>query len=465
MIFRHMVSHEWRLLRAERSIWVLSAIAVALIAYGIWNGTAWVNFQKQTIGTATAEQETRLTSVRKRLLALERDNAPFDPNYFRDPRNSRAVNSVYGYQWAVLPPSPLASLAIGQSDLYPYYTAVTASSRHASPQLDELQNPVQLLAGRFDLAFVVIYLLPLLIFAFSYNMLSEERENGTLSLVLAQPVTLMSLLLAKSLLRALMVTALATSLSVAGFVACGVSFSNWGMPALIWTLTVAAYGLFWLGLATVINARGWSSATNAITLAGIWLVLVAIVPSVINVAISAVHPLPSRIGLVEAARDAQDRALVQISKSIDPIDMDQRLRSSLLQIRAAEKEVQPVLRRFDEQLVKQQEQVHRWRWLSPAIMTQLALTGIAGTDGERYRQFVDATEQFREQWRDFLTPLYTRQFTSTDVDSIPRFSFDLPVRVNLAVETPLVLVLSFGVLMLFALHLCRRRSQGNRTVA
>ena len=222
MNFRHMIRHEWRLMQAERSVWVLSALAALLIAYGIWNGLAWVDFQKQTISAAEAEQEARLKSAQERLIALESSNADFDPNYFRDPRNPRAVNSVYGFQWAVLPPAPFASLAIGQSDLYPYYTAVTASSRHTSEQLDELQNPLQLLAGRFDLAFVAVYLLPLLVFAFSYNMLSEERENGTLSLVLAQPATLKSLLLAKSFLRVAYVALLSITISVAGFLAAGV---------------------------------------------------------------------------------------------------------------------------------------------------------------------------------------------------------------------------------------------------
>jgi ABC-2 type transport system permease protein len=249
---------------------------------------------------------------------------------------------------------------------------------------------------------------------------------------------------------------LAMALSVAGFLASGAGIGNWGISVLIWTFTVAAYGLFWLGLATLLNSRGWSSATNAITLAGVWLVLVAIVPSVINVAISAIHPLPSRIALVEAARDAQNRALIRISNSIDPIDMDQRARGSLMQIMEAEREVQPVLRRFDEQLAKQQEQVRRWRLLSPAIMTQLALTGIADTDGDRYTRFVDATEEFRRKWRAFLSPVYARRFTSADVDRIPKFSFDETVPAKVSVETPLVLLLIYSISMMWAVRFLKK---------
>ena len=461
MKVRHMISHEWRLMRAERSVWVLSALAALLIAYGIWNGRSWVAFQKQTIAAAEAEQQARLQSVKERLIALESSDAAFDPNYFRDPRNPRAVNSVYGYQWAVLPPAPLASLAIGQSDLLPYYTAVTASSRHTSVQLDELQNPVQLLAGRFDLAFVAVYLLPLLVFGLSYNMLSEERENGTLALVLAQPATVRSLLLAKSLLRTFHVALISITLSAAGFLAAGVHLDAAGtMPAaVVWTCTVTAYGLFWLGMAAVVNSRGWNSSTNAIVLAVSWLLLVAIVPSVLNVVISTLHPLPSRIALVEAAREAQSRALTRIGQrpSVNgPIDMDERARSSLVQIMHAEAEVLPVLRRFDEQLDKQQEQVKRWRWVSPAILTQLALTDIAGTGGARYREFVNATEQFRARWREFLYPIYPRRFMAADVDRIPEFSFREPAHEGCSLGAAAILLAAFGITMSAALRFAVR---------
>lgn len=426
MVFRQILVHEWRLIRAERTVSLLLAAIVILTAYGLWNGRSWVAFQKQTIGVALNEQQSRLSVVRQRLASMEHSDVPYDPNYFRDPRNARAVNSVFGYQWAILPPSPLAPLAIGQSDLYPYYTAVTASSRHTSAQFDELQNPVQLLAGRFDLAFVIVYLLPLLIFSISYNLLSEERENGTLGLVLAQPVTLRTVLLAKASLRAGWAISVSVVISAAAILCSGAGLSSSIVTAgLFWALIVIAYALFWLGLAVAVNSMGWGSATNALTLAGIWLVLVAVVPSVLNVAVSAIHPLPSRIALVEAAREAQNRSLTRIGKraaSLGSIDMDQRARSSLLQIMDAEAEVQPILQQFDDQLDKQQEKVRQWRFVSPAIMAQLALTEIAGTSGKRYREFVEATEAFRGRWRSFLGPIYPRRFTVADVDRIPRFT-------------------------------------------
>ena len=67
----------------------------------------------------------------------------------------------------------------------------------------ELENPQRLLSGRLDLAFVLIYLYPLLILAISYNLLSAEQEQGTLALLLSQPVSLRTVILAKVAVRVL----------------------------------------------------------------------------------------------------------------------------------------------------------------------------------------------------------------------------------------------------------------------
>jgi hypothetical protein len=85
-------------------------------------------------------------------------------------------------QEAAIPPAPLELIAVGQSDVYPLHTSVRAWSGadnlFSQPQL---QNPSNVIAGRFDLAFVTVYLYPLTILGFSYDLLSMERENGTLS--------------------------------------------------------------------------------------------------------------------------------------------------------------------------------------------------------------------------------------------------------------------------------------------
>ena len=59
---------------------------------------------------------------------------------------------------------------------------------------NELENPVNLMTGAFDIAFVVIFLLPIFILAISYDLLSSERERGTLAMILAHPISLKELM-------------------------------------------------------------------------------------------------------------------------------------------------------------------------------------------------------------------------------------------------------------------------------
>ena len=77
------------------------------------------------------------------------------------------------------------------------------------------------MVGRFDLAFVTVYLLPLLVLALSFNVLSEEREQGTLALTLSQPVSARDVVGAKLAFRALLVVGLAAGVSLLGILATG----------------------------------------------------------------------------------------------------------------------------------------------------------------------------------------------------------------------------------------------------
>ena len=52
-------------------------------------------------------------------------------------------------------------------------------------------------------AFVVLFLYPLLIFAVSFDLTATERDQGTLRMVLAQPVTLGDVIAGKMIVRAL----------------------------------------------------------------------------------------------------------------------------------------------------------------------------------------------------------------------------------------------------------------------
>jgi ABC-2 type transport system permease protein len=66
-----------------------------------------------------------------------------------------------------------------------------------------------------------VFLFPLRILALSYNLLSAEREQGTLALVLSQPVRLSTVVLGKLVARFGLVVVLGAALTVRSSVPLG----------------------------------------------------------------------------------------------------------------------------------------------------------------------------------------------------------------------------------------------------
>ncbi|HTU99368.1 MAG TPA: ABC transporter permease, partial [Luteitalea sp.] len=198
-MFARILKHEWRLLATDGSLWLVVGIFAVAIAYGTFTGARWVRFQQAAIAEAGQEEADRFSRQEAAISRLNRGELTLSP--FADPRNAQTAGGRLAARYAVMPPAPLAPLAVGQSDLLPYYFKVTTDSRENVTAATELENPHRLLAGRVDLAFVLIYLYPLLVLAFSYNLLSAEKEQGTLSLALSQPISLARLVVGKVTIR------------------------------------------------------------------------------------------------------------------------------------------------------------------------------------------------------------------------------------------------------------------------
>jgi len=432
-----IVRHEWRALSADATAWVTAAIFGIAIGYGVWNGARWVSFQSAALGAAAAEETSRYDQLQAQVTALRQPGAKVSP--FADPRSPSNVGGRLGPRYAMLPPGPLAPLAIGQSDLLPYYFKVSTDARENIVAATEIENPNRLLAGRFDLAFVIIFLYPLLILALTYNMLSAEQEQGTLSLALSQPVSLATLVTGKVLLRALLLIGLVVAFSAVALLLSGADLAAPGAVTrlALWLAVVAAYGGFWFGLAVAVASLGRNSTTNATLLASAWLVLIVMTPALFNMAATSLYPVPSRVEMVQAMREAQDEANKAGSQALARFYDDHpelatgdpaQAMNDFNVVRVAvnddvERRVRPVVSRYEEQIGKQQRAIDSLRFLSPAILMQSALNDIAGTGTDRHRDYLAQVDAFHGEWRDYFVPKIFAKALITDFDQVPRFSY------------------------------------------
>ena len=59
MSARRIVSHEWRMLSSDATLWIVAVVFLLAIGYGTFNGVRWNRFQTSAIAAAEREERTR----------------------------------------------------------------------------------------------------------------------------------------------------------------------------------------------------------------------------------------------------------------------------------------------------------------------------------------------------------------------------------------------------------------------
>lgn len=477
-MFQKIIKTEWRNLFAERSFLILAVVFSLLTIYGILNAGNWVKTKSEQSRILIEKHEKNLAEKQQKVRqGVKGSNVP--GNSTPDPGDPYEIGMNLHY--AVKPFASSAIFSVGQSDILSNNAGIALTTlQRTEADKEGFENPLSFLTGKFDLAFVIVYLMPLFVLAMSFNLLSAERENGTLQLILANPLKLKTLLTAKVTAQFLLIFVIAAVAAVAGILLSAQSFAGeFWLKFSLWLILVLAYTAFWFALAVFINSFGFSSATNAVVTSSSWLSLVLILPTLLNVVISAVYPVPPRSEVVSAIRGVNldmrrdgEKLLTEfyqdhpelIPKDGKTDTKDFGLAFVYVQ-RETKKRVAEVENRFDEQLQNQQNLVKKLRFLSPSIIAQEAVNDIAGTGLERYTEFRRQTKEFDKTWDTyFSTKIFRNEMlTAEEFDRIPRFKFqeesfgDLFSRISfgvlfLLVATAILMFLAFGKLQNYRLE-------------
>lgn len=477
-MFLRIIEHEWRALMADRTALIAIIAFAAAISYALLNGSAVARRQAQGAEQFTRANEERIEDIKRRAQDIERQIAegnlhesvppPYGPRH-----------PVYAFAWgwnnAALPPAPLAAISVGQSDLYPVaYQVKMNEPLEAFPVTEQTEYPLKMLIGHFDYEFVIVYLYPLLIIALSFNLITEEKEGGTLGLLLSQPLSMRALALGKIALRAALIFGPVVIFSAAGFLFGEVDWRADGVitALLLCSLMVVVYGALWLGLAILVNAYSGSSVASAVALVVCWLALAVLIPSAVNITATALHPVPSRAEFVNARRaaDAETRAMTAelIGRFFDahpeyPRDgaypeLGRHYIGKAAEVEEMARRMRPIRDRFDRQIAGRQAFIDRYRFLSPAILLQNTLRDLAGTGRDRYQDFLSQVEAYQQTWRCFFQAriFLLPPMTSSNYDQIPRFTYreqplrEAPRRMAVPLATMFVMTIAFGLLGLRA---------------
>lgn len=417
---RILFYYEWLHFSAEKSLLLFTLLMLACGFYGIFSGTAAIDTQRQKIENLNGLYSENIAEMKTKY-----------------PGSADAGDIGYYHSaFSKNNPGSWAALAIGQRDVNAPYLKIRLLAVQAQLYNSENTNPNKLAAGSFDLSFVFVFLLPLFIIAISFNILSAEKEKGTLRLLLAQPLPLSRILLAKLLFRFTLILGLILILSLIGIVW---SHAEPDLRVLLWLLSVILYSIFWLGIVCCIAVLHKSSSFNAITLLGIWLLLTIIFPVLINVFAEVKKPVAEGLQLSLKQRDevhaGWDRPKAETMKRFF-IRYPQFSQTTSVEGKfkwkwyfafqeLGDQSVEQLYQDYMRKMVERQDfSTSLSIGSAPAVLQQI-LTAMAGTDLKQQLAFVDSTKAYHDRLKDFYYPfLYgDKPFTHADFDQEPQHSF------------------------------------------
>lgn len=435
---------KYELLLLYRNSWlaIITVVMIGLIGFASYNVHQKV--KQRTVDIA--EAKTELADSDKEMLATIKkieNGEEVDLPYWKLPTDPGVVGFRHP-RLAYMDAAPLAILATGQSDMYSHFMKTRSYGNNFALDIAEISNPVQLLFGTFDLAFVFTFIIPLLIIAFTYNILSKERELGTLRVVGAQPINITRWLGQKLMLRYVIFAAISV-LVFLGWLAIfsPQAFSSPG-NLLLAIGQILVYEGFWFALAGFINIKINNSSKNAMALITAWLLIVLVLPVTANLIGSALYPSPSRLVMLNKIRETQKDVENRQDKILDsylrdhpelaPKDGEKeygfwhRYFASQDILRAG---VAPLLSQYDESLARRQRIINVVKYLSPAIILQESFTKLAGSSTEDYEQYKQQAMAYTDAWREHLIPMLFNdiKYSEASYNARPVFEYT-PVKYN-----------------------------------
>jgi ABC-2 type transport system permease protein len=439
-----IIKHEIKLLLRNKVLVYLFTIIFLILFSALWIGSSMYKKQLGTIQQIRDYNIEITDSLRQRIDRIEANHMVYPGFIWDDPTFAYNTARNEGPQFAVKEPFALQALSIGQSDIQPFYYKVYINKKQYLTYDGEIENSWLQFIGNFDFSFVVVYLFPLLIIVFTYNVLSAEKEQGTWVLLKTSNQSLARLITFRVLTRYVLfmvffwvvVTPVLVMLIGGQFLGSG----NWW-----WTVCcVSLYFAFWFALSLLVNSFSMSSAVNAMTLIFIWLFTGIIVPNVIQIVLNKAYPIPSRISMVVEERKALNSYFEKEGQELTK-DVFNNPRTMIRQasvvtpgmvygygvivyksqeIKDAAAEVAE--RKLYAQIERQQEAIGGLQLVSPALMLQEQLAALAGTHWHQFNTFSTEVDTFRKVTQRFYFPKMAydstyRTFSNKDVDEIPKF--------------------------------------------
>ena len=273
--------------------------------------------------------------------------------------------------------------------------------------------------GEISAGMILQILVPLLVFFWGYDLITKDRENGTLKILFAQGVQGLELIWGRVLGLFLVTLSIVGLPLLLGFGLLFLQPENeiLGQSQMQYMVMILAYLAYFLILSLVsvlVSAISQSSKSSLTTLIGFWLLFTLVIPKVSQVVGQSVFSNPSKIEFDSAIEEE----IIQQGDSHNPNDPHYAaLKDSLLQVYQVDSvqklpfnysgfvmkegerlSTQTYLSHEEElqQIFLMQEKVVRMAaWFDPFLAIKMVSMGMTGTDAAMYQYFKAQSEDFR----------------------------------------------------------------------
>ncbi|WP_029985729.1 DUF3526 domain-containing protein [Pedobacter jeongneungensis] len=308
-------------------------------------------------------------------------------------------------------PDPWSAFANGQRDVNPYLILVTMLGLEGQLYDTDINNPVSLLMGNMDLSFVFIFLFPLVIIAFTYNLLSEQQESGVWSLLKSQTGKSFVIIRRKFSIRVVVIIGVAIILLMVAkfYLNLPVDFTFLA----VFALTIL-YLFFWFAVSFFFISLNKSSNFNASAMVAVWVLICIVIPASLNLFLTRKYPIPEALQNVinqregyhekwDMAKEVTMKPFFEHYPQLKKYPFPQKKTFSWFWYYAMQQmgDDQALTSRLaiQHKLESRQHFTQMVALFFPPIQTQLGINKMAGSDLDNHLDFQDAVRKYHEQIR------------------------------------------------------------------
>jgi hypothetical protein len=426
------------------SVFIFTVIGI----FSLQQGVTKYQYQQTSIDSALENKERNFHKAK----------AIFDTlNYSSKERNS--IEEPFVLEWklqdvATKNLSPLSILSIGQFDIYSNILSGHFNGDVFKNKYAEFQNPETLLAGNLDVSYFILFLFPLYLLALTYNIKSADNEAGISPILNIQAASINKLINYRLLFRWFLAMIPVIIIALVSWISLS-SMNNFKtIDWLHWWGIALVYAIFWLLIIASIIRFEFSSLINAITLAGIWVLLLIAIPGLLNSWFNFKYPSIHKIEIAEY-RDFEFKTWDQplsvhktyifskypeLLKDTAKIDTNKiRSFSHALKVFNKEKELYNQISKLK---VQQADAEEKCFWINPVGGAMRAFVANSQTTLKHQQEFERAVMEYRLRKLQYIFKNYLLEehFTKMNFENMPSISYETKSKSALQFLLPILLL-------------------------